>query len=55
MSGGSDVIAGRSVLAIIAARGGSRGLPRKNVLPFRGRALIGWTIAAAQRRDASTV
>ena len=42
------MIAGRSVLAVIAARGGSRGLPRKNVLPFRGRPLIGWTIAAAQ-------
>lgn len=36
------------MLAIIAARGGSRGLPRKNVLPFRGRPLIAWTIAAAQ-------
>lgn len=42
------MIAGRSVLAVITARGGSRGLPRKNVLPFRGRPLIGWTIAAAQ-------
>lgn len=42
------MIAGKSVLAIIPARGGSRGLPRKNVLPFRGRPLIGWTIAAAQ-------
>lgn len=42
------MIAGRSVLAVIAARGGSRGLPRKNVLPFRGRPLMGWTIAAAQ-------
>jgi CMP-N,N'-diacetyllegionaminic acid synthase len=42
------VIAGRSVLAVITARGGSRGLPRKNVLPFRGRPLIAWTIAAAQ-------
>ena len=36
------------MLAVIPARGGSRGLPRKNVLPFRGRPLIGWTIAAAQ-------
>lgn len=36
------------MLAVITARGGSRGLPRKNVLPFRGRPLIGWTIAAAQ-------
>lgn len=42
------MIAGRSVLAVITARGGSRGLPRKNVLPFRGRPLIGWTIDAAR-------
>ena len=42
------MIAGKSVLAVIPARGGSRGLPRKHVLPFRGRPLIGWTIAAAQ-------
>ena len=42
------MIAGKSVLAVIPARGGSRGLPRKNVLPFRGRPLIGWSIAVAQ-------
>lgn len=35
------------VLAVIPARGGSRGLPRKNVLQFCGRPLIAWTIAAA--------
>ena len=42
------MIGGRSVLAVITARGGSKGLPRKNVLPFRGEPLIGWTIRAAQ-------
>lgn len=42
------MIAGRRVLAVITARGGSKGVPRKNVLPFRGRPLIHWTIAAAQ-------
>lgn len=42
------MIAGKSVLALIPARGGSKGLPRKNVLPLGGRPLIGWTIAAAQ-------
>ncbi|MFS2023581.1 cytidylyltransferase domain-containing protein [Massilia sp. CT11-137] len=36
------------VLALIPARGGSKGLPRKNVLVAGGRPLIGWTIAAAQ-------
>ena len=35
------------VLAIITARGGSKGLPRKNVLPLAGRPLIGWSITAA--------
>ena len=42
------MIAGQSVLAIILARGGSKGLPGKNVLPLAGRPLIAWTIAAAQ-------
>ena len=42
------MIAGKSVLALIPARGGSKGLPRKNVLPLGDRPLIGWTIAAAQ-------
>jgi len=32
---------------VIAARGGSKGLPRKNVLPLGGRPLIAWTIEAA--------
>lgn len=35
------------VLGIIAARGGSVRLPRKNVLPFCGRPLIAWTVEAA--------
>ena len=35
------------VLGVITARGGSRGLPRKNVLVAGGRPLIAWTISAA--------
>ncbi len=35
------------VLAIIPARGGSKGLPRKNVLPLVGKPLIAWNIEAA--------
>lgn len=35
-------------VAIIPARGGSKGLPRKNVLPFCGRPLIAWSIHNAQ-------
>ena len=36
-----------SNIAIIPARGGSKRIPRKNILPFRGRPMIGWTIKAA--------
>ena len=34
-------------VAIIPARGGSKRLPRKNVLPFNGRPVIEYTIEAA--------
>lgn len=36
------------LLAIIPARGGSKRLPRKNVLPLGGKPLIAWTIDAAR-------
>lgn len=39
--------AGFSVLALIPARGGSKGLPNKNILDCAGKPLIEWTIAAA--------
>jgi CMP-N,N'-diacetyllegionaminic acid synthase len=35
------------VLAIITARGGSKGLPRKNVLQVNGKPLIAWSIESA--------
>jgi CMP-N-acetylneuraminic acid synthetase len=35
------------LLAVIPARGGSKRLPRKNVLPLAGRPLICWSIDAA--------
>ena len=35
------------IIATICARGGSKALPRKNVLPFCGRPLIAWTIEQA--------
>ena len=38
----------RRVLALIPARGGSKGLPGKNVAPLGGRPLIAWTVAAAR-------
>jgi CMP-N,N'-diacetyllegionaminic acid synthase len=37
----------KGVLAVITARGGSKGLPRKNLLPLGGRPLIAWTVRAA--------
>lgn len=39
--------AGFSLLALIPARSGSKGLPNKNVLNCAGKPLIEWTIAAA--------
>lgn len=35
------------IFAIIPARGGSKGLPRKNILPLYGKPLLAWTIEAA--------
>jgi CMP-N,N'-diacetyllegionaminic acid synthase len=37
----------KAVLALIPARGGSKSVPRKNVLPIGGKPLIAWTIEAA--------
>jgi N-acylneuraminate cytidylyltransferase len=41
-------------LAIIPARGGSKGIPRKNIRPFSGYPLIAWSIAAARQSSAVT-
>lgn len=43
-----------NVVAIITARGGSKGLPRKNVLPLAGKPLIAWTISAASQSHCFT-
>jgi len=37
----------RQAIAIIPARGGSKRIPRKNIVEFFGRPLIAWTIQAA--------
>lgn len=42
------------VLAIIPARGGSKGIPRKNIRPFAGYPLIAWSIAAARQAQSVT-
>lgn len=39
---------GKSFLAIVPARGGSKRLPRKNVLDLAGKPLITWTLEAAR-------
>lgn len=36
-------------VGLITARGGSKSIPRKNVLPLAGKPLIAWTIEAALR------
>ncbi len=43
------MIEDKTILAIIPARGGSKGVPRKNIREVAGRPLIAWTIAAANR------
>ncbi len=35
------------ILGVIPARGGSKGIPRKNLMPFAGKPLIYWSIKAA--------
>lgn len=40
-----------NVLAIIPARGGSKGIPRKNIRSFAGYPLIAWSIAAAKQSE----
>lgn len=42
------------ILAIIPARGGSKGIPRKNIRLFAGHPLIAWSIAAAGQSDLVT-
>ena len=37
----------KKIVAIIPARGGSKGLPRKNIIDLAGKPLIAWTIEAA--------
>lgn len=40
------------IIAIIPARGGSKGVPRKNIRPLNGRPLIAYSIAAARETQA---
>ncbi len=47
-------ISAPSVIAIIPARGGSKGVPRKNVAPLAGRPLIAYSIDAARQARSLT-
>lgn len=38
----------KTVLAVITARGGSKGIPKKNIKELGGKPLIAWTIEAAK-------
>jgi len=43
-----------NILALIPARGGSKGIPRKNIRLFAGYPLIAWSIAAAKESELVT-
>lgn len=43
------MIGGKRVLGVIPARGGSKGVPRKNIRMVAGKPLIAWTIDEAKR------
>lgn len=40
---------GKRILAIIPARGGSKGIPRKNIINVAGKPLIAWSIEAGKK------
>jgi CMP-N,N'-diacetyllegionaminic acid synthase len=42
------------VVALIPARGGSKGIPRKNLAPLGGRPLLAWTVDAARESRSIT-
>jgi CMP-N,N'-diacetyllegionaminic acid synthase len=42
------------VVALVPARGGSKGIPRKNLVPLGGRSLLAWTLEAARDSQAIT-
>jgi CMP-N,N'-diacetyllegionaminic acid synthase len=45
----NKLIENKKILAIIPARGGSKGIPRKNIKELNGKALIAYSIEAAKK------
>jgi len=43
------MIHGEKALGLILARGGSKGLPGKNIRPLRGKPLVAWTVEVAKQ------
>lgn len=43
------MIQGKTILAVIPARGGSKGVPRKNIRDVGGKPLLSWTIEEAKK------
>ena len=41
----------KTILAIVPARGGSKGVPRKNIRLLAGKPLIAWTIDEAKNQN----
>ena len=44
-----DMLDGKTFLGVITARGGSKGVPGKNIVPLAGRPLISYTVEAAKQ------
>lgn len=42
------MINGRRILAVVMARGGSKGLPGKNLMPLGGKPMVVWSVEAAR-------
>jgi len=43
------MFAGKKIIAVILARGGSKGIPNKNIVTCAGKPLIAWTLEAVQK------
>lgn len=48
-------MANKKIIAIIPARGGSKGIPLKNIKKFQGKPLIAWTILSALKSEVDRV